>query len=86
MDANQEKKMVWIGGIIARDIGGKLSKDEAQALDQWLQESETNRRLYARCLAPQNWKKAAQRLGQINSQQTYARFKVKVGIKSKSNP
>jgi Fe2+-dicitrate sensor, membrane component len=86
MNANQEQKMVWIAEIIARDIQGELSKDEAQARDQWLQESESNRLLYKRCLAPQNWKETAQRLDQIDSEQAYARFKVKAGIKSNPSP
>lgn len=67
-----EDRAVRMGQLIAKKISGQLSAVEAQAFDDWLQESASNRQLYADLLSEKD--KAAY-LQQINLIDDEAAFK-----------
>lgn len=86
MQYEKEIQAIKMGRLLLKGIEGELNESEQRTVDQWLESSEQNKKVYQDMINAENRKNEFNKLSQFNAATALERVKGKHGSKSLVTP
>ncbi|MNJ92299.1 fec operon regulator FecR [compost metagenome] len=80
MDPKEEEKLIRISALVLQELQGTLTGEDRLFLENWLQESASNKEIYQRCLEGQWQREAYASLQHFEKQRNFESLKNKISF------
>ena len=80
MDPKEEEKLIRISALVLQELQGTLTGEDRLFLENWLQESASNKEIYQRCLDGQQQREAYASLQHFEKQRNFESLKNKISF------
>ncbi|WP_313263821.1 FecR domain-containing protein [Sphingobacterium sp.] len=80
MDPKEEEKLIRISALVLQELQGTLTGEDRFFLENWLQESASNKEIYQRCLEGQWQREAYASLQHFEKQRNFESLKNKISF------